>query len=406
MLTRFYLYSIFKNLRFGDPFLVLYLHDLGHSFSVIGLLLGMQHMLTSLLELPLGVAADRWGRRLSLAVGFLFYVAAFGALSVLSRTGVAGLWGAMALFAVAEALRTGSHKAIMLDYLDGRGESELATSVLARTRAASKSTSALSALVGGLLLYRFGGYPPLYLASALAALGGFVLMLTYPRDLEGEQHRARTREPSAAQPSLRQRARVLWAQPGFAGLLLQSALFEAQVKLSGKYFLQPLLQQGLAGLGLPVPGVGAVWIGATEAARDGVGAVGARASTVLERRAGDGPRALRLAYVAALVLAMGVAWAARYDLLIAVVALLLCMNFLQNARRPVFITVYNGRVDRAQRATGLSLESLARNGMLTLLLPITGAIADAFGLWAAFAVTFSLLLPGVFLVRQSSSAKK
>jgi len=406
VLTRFYLYSILKNSRFGEAFLVLYLRELGHSFALIGLVLGAQHMVTALLELPLGVAADRWGRRMSLAAGFLFYVVAFGGFALLPRIGVAGLWATVALFSVAEALRTGSHKAIILDYLDGRGESDRATSVIGRTRMASKSTSALAGLIGGLMLYATGSYPPLYAASAVAALGGFFLMLSYPRALEGEQRRERERQPGATEPSLLQRARKLFSRPGFGRLLLQSALFEVQVKASSKYYLQPLMQQGLAGFGLPVPGVGAVWIGATEAARDGLGAVGARGSTGLERRVGGGLRALRLAYVAALVLALGVAWTARNDLMVGVVAMLLAMTYLQNARRPVFISVFNGRVDQAQRATGLSLESLVRNALLTVLLPVTGALADAFGLWAAFALTFALLLPGVLLLRAPVGATK
>lgn len=406
MLTRFYLYSILKNSRFGDAFLVLYLRELGHSFALIGLVLGAQHMTTALLELPLGVAADRFGRRMSLALGFLFYVAAFGSLAALGQLGIAGLWGAMALYAVAEALRTGSHKAIILDYLDGRGETARATSVIGRTRMASKSTSALAALTGGVMLYLFGSYPPLFAASAVAALGGFFLMLSYPRALEGEQHRERAADPQVAQPSLMQRARTLFQQPGFGSLVLQSALFEVQVKLSGKYFLQPLMQQGLSGFGLPVPGLGAVWIGATEAARDGLGAIGARGSAGLERRAGGGLRALRFAYVVALALAMGVAWAAHSDILAAVVLMLLAMNYLQNARRPVFISVFNGRVDKAQRASGLSLESLVRNGLLTVVLPVTGALADAFGLWAAFALTFVLLLPGALLLGAAPAPDK
>lgn len=402
MIARFFLYSLLKNLRFGDPFLVLYLRHLGYSFAEIGAVLGAQHMVTAALEFPLGVLADRFGRRSSLALGFLSYAVAFGVLSTLDDSGRAGMYLGVSAFALAEALRSGSHKAIMLDYLEGRGELSQSTQLVARTRTMSKASAAGSAFCGGLLCMWTGGFAALFVVSAAAALCGFALMLTYPAALEGEQRRARAAGSQGpglwAQLSTLGSGRALWR------LLLQSALFEGQLKLGAKHYLQPFLQQGLSGMGLPVPGLGAVYIGATEAAGDGLGAVGARSGGRFERWAGGSERALQLAYLGVLGLSVGAAVGARLDLMWLLVGSLLLLNLLQNARRPVFVSALAGRVDSGQRAAALSLESLLRNLWLLLLLPTTGAVADRFGLAWAFVLTAVVLLPGVWLAGRATTA--
>jgi hypothetical protein len=61
-------------------------------------------------------------------------------------------------------------------------------------------------------------------------------------------------------------------------------------------------------------------------------------------------------------------------------------------------------MDKAQRATSLSLESLARTLVLSVLLPVCGALADAFGLWAAFLVAAGLMAVGLGLRDRGSRA--
>ena len=82
MIVRFCLYSIFKNLRFFEPFFVIYLlagpavggPDL--DFFQIGALVAYQKLLTGLLEVPLGAVTDRFGRVRALIACFAAYVGA------------------------------------------------------------------------------------------------------------------------------------------------------------------------------------------------------------------------------------------------------------------------------------------------------------------------------------------
>ena len=95
IVPRFYLYSIFEDLRFAKSFLILYSMDLSLSYRGIGLLFSMQHLVTVLLELPSGSLAAFWGRRPATALCFLFYSAAFpGFAETGDRTGIPllGCW--------------------------------------------------------------------------------------------------------------------------------------------------------------------------------------------------------------------------------------------------------------------------------------------------------------------------
>jgi len=401
VIVRFCLYSILKNLRFADPFVLLFLLDLGSSYTQIGMLFGFGAFVTAVLEVPSGVLADRWGRISSVAACFVFYAVTFALFPAASsvtgsvRTGV--LYGAATTFAIGEALRTGGHKSIMLDWLDSAGESHRATAVIGLARAFSKYTAALSALVGGLVLFATRDYRWLFYGSAAAALGGVVLMRSYPKELEGEHRRDATHGrdgPHGRGVGWRRLTRIA-AAPGFASLFIQSVMFESQSELMLKYYLQPLLKETLRAGGMAVVGVGAVWIGLYEFIRGGLGGTGAVVSARLERRAGGSDAALRYAYRGCLLISLAVALCAWAGWLVAGLVLLVLLTVLQNARRPIFVSAFNQVMHKPQRATTLSLENQARSLSNAVWLPVAGWAADRWGLAVMFALTAGVLTLGL-----------
>ena len=299
------------------------------------------------------------------------------------------------------------------DWLDSRGEADRATAVVGLARMFSKLTSAASAMGGGLILYlsfkyNFGpGYGLLFYLSAAAAIAGFVLMLTYPKELEGEQRRQASGEDPASKPGFKRRLALLARGPGILALFGQSVLFESQVKLLLKYYIQPFIGDGLKVHGILIKGKGALWVGANELVRDGLGGLGARLSHTFERRAGGTHSALRIVYLlvilAAAVAALCVgrigdhlAW------VVAGLIALVAITVLQNARRPIFVSAFNRVMDKPQRATTLSIESQSRSFLAGVLLPLTGWVADSWGLEWVFVIICGILVAGLaFRVRKN-----
>ena len=55
---KFCMYGFLKNLRFFDPFLILFFINAGLSFLQIGTLYAIREISTNILEIPTGIAAD------------------------------------------------------------------------------------------------------------------------------------------------------------------------------------------------------------------------------------------------------------------------------------------------------------------------------------------------------------
>lgn len=63
--------AVFANLAFGRGIFILYLHDRGITLTQIGLLMTLQTLVMVILEVPLGVAADRTQRKYLLLAGLV-----------------------------------------------------------------------------------------------------------------------------------------------------------------------------------------------------------------------------------------------------------------------------------------------------------------------------------------------
>ena len=398
MIARFCLYSILKNLRFFEQFFILYLlapqsvGGSGLAYFQMGVLTGYQKLVTGLLEVPTGFLADQWGRRRALVTCFGCYVGAFPVYALASSGSDAQRFGllvlAQTLFGIGEAFRTGTHKAIMLDWADAAHPPGGATRVVAVTRFWSKLTSGVSAVAGGILLWQAGSFTPLFWCATVPAALGMFLIASYPAALDGEYRREQEQH---ARPGWKSRLFRLRGRPGMLFLFVQSVLFESQIKL-GQIYLQPFLERGLAAREIVVVGgLGAVAIGLYYLVQDGLGGVASWLSPRFEAHAGGADRAVaRVHWLAALAaglvaLSLGGSWP------LVGAAGFLALAVLQNVRRPMFVSLFARVMDKPQRAATLSLESQGRSFAVAILAPLTGWIADLAGLGAALAVIAGLL---------------
>lgn len=87
------------------------------------------------------------------------------------------------------------------------------------------------------------------------------------------------------------------------------------------------------------------------------------------------------------------------DWLVIGLILMLGLTVLQNGRRPIFVSAFNEVMDKSARATTLSIESQARSVVTAVLLPITGWLADQFGLIAVCLALTGVLLSGLVMGR-------
>ena len=142
MLFRFSLYGFLKNQQYYDPFLILAFREKGLSFFQIGMLIGFREVCINLFEIPTGVVADMYGRRISMISSMLAYIFSFTVFGFSEMFWL--LFVAMFFFAIGEAFRTGTHKAMIFEWLRLENRTTEKTKVYGYTRSWSKIGSAVS----------------------------------------------------------------------------------------------------------------------------------------------------------------------------------------------------------------------------------------------------------------------
>jgi len=239
---KFCFYGFLKNLRFFEAFFILFLKQSGLSYTEIGSLYALREIITNLSEVPTGIIADTYGRKKSLAFSFIAYILSFG----LFFYGKDYPWflAAFLLYGIADAFRSGTHKAMIMDYLKIKGWNEQKIDYYGHTRACSQRGSALSALIAGIIVFYTGNYRNIFLISIIPYLLNLLLILSYPATID--QH------TQSKHRSIFKSIRDLWQavkSPKVLTIIHSAAVFTAYQK-AVKDYIQPVMKQVVLSLPL------------------------------------------------------------------------------------------------------------------------------------------------------------
>ena len=163
----------------------------GADASLVGLAMGLYGLVQAGLQIPFGLAADRWGRKRVIVLGLLLF--ALGSVVAALATSVTGLaWG--------RALQGGGAiSAAVTALLADQTRDEVRTKGMALIGGSIGLMFALSLVIGP-MLSSWGGLPAVFWVTCALALAGVVLVLGWTP--------AETYRPSAHRVS--QDARSTW----------------------------------------------------------------------------------------------------------------------------------------------------------------------------------------------------
>jgi len=386
---RFSLYGFLKNLRFFEPFIILIFVDNGLTFFQIGLLYSFRDLTNNLLEIPTGVLADTFGRRRTMVMAFLAYIASFLIFYFFADFYIYAL--AMVLFGLGEACRSGTHKALILEYLKINNMSDLKVAYYGRTRSASQFGSAVNSLAATALLFYTGNYRTMFLATIVPYVLDLINLATYPKILDGELAQFQGSD--------------IWTQTkvtfrGFVGIftdknamraILNSSSFTALFKTT-KDYLQPILES--FALALPF----LILLNLDDVKRSGVviGVVyffiylltsyASRSADRFSRRFTSLISPINLTFLlgAGFLFAAGLAdWGN-----LALISILVFLGFyvLQNLRKPMNVSFISDQIAHQVMASGLSVEAQFTTILVAVFAPIIGLLADSFGIGIALTI--------------------
>jgi len=402
MIKRFSLYGFLKNQKYYEPFIILFFLEKGLSFTQIGFLTAFRELCINITEIPSGALADLYGRRRCMMLSFLSYILSF----ILFASGQKYLhfFFAMFFFAIGEAFRTGTHKAMIFTWLRLQGRLDEKTKVYGYTRSWSKLGSAFSIILATFLVLWSNNYTSIFYYSIIPYVLGLLNFMAYPKELDGQPvQRIRLQDIFL---HLGESLHLTMKVKSLRRLILESIGFEGVFK-AVKDYLQPILRN--MALLIPLFFVmdetrrSAILVGVVYFVLHLASAYASRNSYKITEFTGgeeNGARFLwKLAFIIYLILTPLLVINFYPLVIVAFIGLYLIQNFW----RPILISRFDAFATETQGATVLSIESQAKTTSTMLIAPILGMSVDlvkAHGLGGEFwPVGATGALVAIFILR-------
>ncbi len=351
----------------GEAIWVVYLiEDRGLTLGQILLLEAVVFGAIVVAEVPTGVIADRYTRRLSLLLGSLFSAVAFVVFGLASSIEL--LMGSYVLFAIGGALMSGADEAFLYDSLRAVGRSEEFAGVFGRFNARMTVGIAVFTVAGGLMVIWTPLSWPIVLSGLLALVAaGFALLLVEPPREPSDRSFLRIGR-NAAGRIVRTRA-LRWI------VVISAAVQGIEIVVFTTF--QPIL----VGEGVPVWALG--WVAAGMML---VAAAGGWSSWRVRQRFGLSRSLAVLPAMAALGVlggASGMLW---------LFPVFTCAMFAREALHPLVVEYLSRRVPDGERATTLSVHQLAAWTATIAMSLGLGLVVDRVGLGTALAAASAVLV--------------
>ena len=397
MLFRFSLYGFLKNQRYYDAFLILAFREKGLTFFQIGLLIGFREVCTNLFEIPSGAVADLYGRRRAMIFSFVAYIASFATFAMSESLFL--LFGGMFFFGLGDAFRSGTHKAMIFDWLRLQGRSDEKTKIYGYTRSWSQMGSAVSVLIAGALVFYRGNFTDIFWFSIVPYAFNIVNFFGYPAALDGDR---KSEFSLKAVVALLGKALKLSVQfPPLRRLVFEGMGFEGMFKAS-KDYLQPILKQTAIALPLLLmldeSKRAALLVAGVYFVLYFLSSFASRNSHKVTEWQGSDEGAARVMWWVNLglyALLIPVLWFNTYP---AIIALFIGLAILQNFWRPGLISRFNAQSTPEMSATVLSIEAQSKSLATIVLAPSLGWLVDRVGSFWPVGVVGALIAVAILLV--------
>lgn len=400
---KFCFYGFLKNLRLFEPFIILFFLENNLTFLQIGVLYSIREITRNAFEIPAGIISDSLGRKKTMIASFGLYIVSFVTYYFAQSYAVFIL--AMIIYSFGDAFRTGTHKAMIFDYLKMNNWEDQKVYYYGHTRSWSQFGSAISALVAGFLVFFSGSYKIIFIYSALPYLLDLLLIASYPKELNGQV-------AGLNQKRISERFKDVTSD--FFSTLFNRRSLKSIANLSmfsGYYravkdYLQPVLQ----GLAISMP----ILLILEEKQRTAV-IIGSiyfliyLLTSFSSRKSGYFSARFKFIFIPlnitllggfAFGLVSGILF--EYQLIIIAVIAYIAIFLFENLRKPIGISYITENIDNRILATVLSAESQAHALIAAIIAPIIGFLADRLGVGYALAIisVLMILLSPIYMARK------
>ena len=403
MLTKFSLYGFLKNLDFSEPFLILFYLSLGLNFLQIGILVSFLNICINISELPSGAVADIYGRKNCMIVSLAGYIISFIIFAV--SDSYPPLFIALLFYSIGDSFRSGTHKAMIFDWLRLNDRLSERTKVYGFTRSWSKYGSAVSVILSAIIVIFTDGYRWIFVFSIIPYIFGLWNIATYPKFLNKKlinnvdfkfifKHTYNSLKSSFVNFNLRK-------------LIIQSTGFEGVFEVT-KDYLQPILKAQALVLAvyftMPEKDSTAIIVGIVYFILHIISASASkRAHLFAEKFKSEQSAITAMIFMGAILILLS-SFGIYIKLYLIAILSYIVFYIVQNLWRPILVAQYDNYSDSSEQATILSIESQTKTIGITIFAPIAGYLADNYGIEAALLLLSVIILAvGVYSVKRGGS---
>lgn len=372
-ILKFGFYGFLKNLRFFEPYLLYYLTVLsGLTLLEVGILYSIREIIIYLFEIPSGVIADHFGKKTELIFCFVFYIVSF--IVFYFATSYYLFIIAMILFGFGEAFRSGTHKAMIMQYLDENKMEVPKSQIYGRTRSMSLLGSMAMSIISIIFIIWLPEVRMLFLLSIIPYLIDLLLILSYPSYMNERKTKEFKLKPFIKENY--QSVKYAFTDKKVLGLLFESSTYQAAFK-SIKDYIQPIIitltstviifstynqDENLK-----------IYIGVIYAV---IYFVSSFASRNAHRFVKEGRNRSMINLMWLFTGAVMILLSFFLDNLLVIFIAFLAFYIILNIRRPLMVELVGDATDKSKRASVLSVESQLTSLLVAIFAPILGFIAD------------------------------
>lgn len=387
-IKKFGWYGLLKNLKFFEPYLLLYMLFQDLTYIEIGTLYAIRELIVFVFEIPSGVFADTYGKKTELVISITFYILSF--IGFFFATSFWLFLIPIVLFGLGEAFRSGTHKAMIMQYLD---REELAVSkrkVYGFTRSYSNIGSTISSLFGIVLILSTPDLNLLFIISIIPYVVLMFLIVSYPTYMN-ESKESNFNFKVFIKENV-ESIKYVAKNKLLRRNILDSSVFQANFK-AVKDYIQPLVYSaGFTSLlfsNVDLDHNLKVYIGLAYAVAQFISVFVTRNAYKL-RNLMPTNVILLLTWIvfSAFCILLGV-----FDTSMVIIMLALQAFYVtQNVRRPFMVQRVGDSASNERRASALSVESQLTSLLVMILSPVLGFLADTYSLRTMFFVLGIVLL--------------
>ncbi|MCG3227186.1 MAG: MFS transporter [Candidatus Heimdallarchaeota archaeon] len=421
LMWKFKFYGFFKNLRFFEPYLIVmlyvYLSEFNTEFILfkIGLIFLVQEVFTYVFEIPSGILADRFGKKNELLLCFIFYIISF----VLFFIGLGRninyffvIFIAAAFYGLGESFRSGTHKAMILTWMDRNEFQNFKTFVYGRTRSWSLIGSTVNGVISIFMVLFISASQWVFIITIIPYLLDFILISTYPSYMN-EHAKIETNFLKEMGKGFKE-ILVAFKNKRLIRGIFSSSSYDAVFK-SIKDYVQPviivyigaiIINLGLDSTSLVEEDLITIILGVMYSIFYVFSSLASRNAYKVKELSKGAKKAMDVLFylfAGVLILNSVFIW---IDIPAVVIFLFLFIYVFENFRRPLAVDYLAEVIKKEQRATMLSVEAQFKSILVFIFAPLFGLIADFSipGLFVGIAAL--MVLVNIFLLSGDTSEIK